>query len=682
MGTASVKFLWLLSSVVLGLRSFSIVADGAETLHREGPFDVVDLSQLSLEELGNITVTSVSRKSESLRSAPAAIAVISGDDIRRSGVTTLAEALRMAPGLQVAHANSRQWAISSRGFNDTFSNKLLVLMDGRTLYTSLFSGVFWEEVDTVLEDVDRIEVIRGPGATLWGANAVNGVINITTKSAKDTQGLLISGGGGVEERGFGTVRYGGRLGSNAYYRVYGKYANRDEFTLIDGGGGVGDSWWTSQEGFRLDWEPSEINRFTLQGDTYYDQLGVKLFRLASNPIGLAPRNSRPEAKGNNVLARWTHEFSGDSDMSVQVYYDRTDRGFGVGTEVRDTADLDVQHRFRIGERQEIVWGGGYRFSADEMTESPDFQMRDPSVKLHLGSAFVQDEIQLVPDRLHITVGTKVEHNDFTGFEVQPSGRLAWTPHERHTLWAAVSRAVRTPSRAERDISIFVDPGNLLPLVPVPVLTHVEGSRSFGSEDLLAYELGYRVQVTPRFSLDSAVFYNEYDHLRAQILDPIEFRQDPELHLFFPSRLNNDLFGETYGGELSATWQPIDVWRLRAGYSFLQMQLHTRGPTSSVTELEETANPHHQAFAWSDIDLGRNIEFGLGVRYVDGMRPQLVPPYTELDARLAWNPTDYCEVSVVGRNLLDSHHREFAPNLLTFRRIDVDRAIYGKVTLRF
>ena len=649
---------------------------------REQLFDAVNLSQLSLEDLGNISVTSVSRKSESMTRAPAAVAVISGDDIRRSGVTTLAEALRMVPGLQVAHANSRQWAISSRGFNDTFSNKLLVLMDGRTLYTSLFSGVFWEEVDTVLEDIDRIEVIRGPGATLWGANAVNGVISITTKSAKETQGVLISGGGGVEERGFGTVRYGGKLGSTAYYRVYGKYSNRDEFTLIDGGGGVGDSWWTSQGGFRVDWEPSEINQLTLQGDYYYDELGFKLFRLSSNPIGLTPKNSRVTSKGHNVLARWTHEFSSDSDMSVQIYFDRTNREFGIGAEVRDTADLDLQYRFPIGERQEIVWGGGYRFSADEMEESSEFQLLDPSVDLHLASAFVQDAIQLVPDRVTLTVGTKVEHNDFTGLEVQPSGRLAWTPHEKHTVWAAVSRAVRTPSRAERDISMFVDPGNLLPLSPLPILTSVAGSSMFGSEDLLAYELGYRVQITPRLSLDSAVFYNEYDHLRAQVLDPIEFRQDPELYLFFPSRLNNDLFGETYGGELSATWQPIDVWRLRAGYSFLQMQLHTRNATPSVTELEETANPHHQVFMWSDIDLGRRIELGLGLRYVDAMGPQLVPPYTELDTRLAWKPNDHCELSIVGRNILNPHHREFAPTLLTFRRINVDRAIYGKITLRF
>ncbi|MDA1274213.1 MAG: TonB-dependent receptor [Verrucomicrobia bacterium] len=648
----------------------------------QAALDVFELAQLSLEELGNIKVTSVSRKAENLSSAPAAIAVISGEDIRRSGVTTIAEALRMAPGLQVAHANSRQWAISSRGFNDTFSNKLLVLMDGRTLYTSLFSGVFWEEVDTVLEDVDRIEVIRGPGATLWGANAVNGVINITSKNAKDTQGILISGGGGIEERGFGTVRYGGQLASNVYYRVYGKYANHDEFTMIDGGAGVGDSWWSSQGGFRLDWEPSQDNRFTLQGDTYHNEFGTKLFLLSSNPIGLIPRNAHTDANGHNLVGRWTHALSGDSDLTMQVYYDKTDRGFGIGSEERDTADLDLQHRFHLGERQEIVWGAGYRFSADHMTESPDFQMRDPSVDFHLANIFAQDEIELVTDRLHLTLGTKLEHNDFTGFEVQPSGRLSWTPSHRHTVWTAISRAVRTPSRAERGVHMFVDPGSLLPLAPIPVLVSIDGSETFGAEDLIAYELGYRFQVTSRLSLDTAVFYNDYDNLRAQVARPIEFRLEPELHLLFPTELNNTLYGETYGGEIAMTWRLSDAWRFRSGYSFLQLQLHTQGPDPAVTEYEESASPHHQAFLWSDFDLGDSVELGVGLRYVDEMDPQLVPPYLELDARLAWRPNKHCELSIVGRNTLDSHHREFAPDLLTFRRVDVDRAVYGKVTLRY
>jgi iron complex outermembrane receptor protein len=672
-----------LAAVVILLFCGMLRVDRTAVAEDTSRAETASLLQLSLEDLGKIQVTTVSKKSESLSGAAAAIYVITQEDIRRSGVTMLPEALRMVPGLDVARANSRQWAISARGFNDTSANKLLVLMDGRTIYTPLFSGVFWEETDTALEDVDRIEVIRGPGATLWGANAVNGVINIITKSAKETQGTLISGGGGIEERAFGTVRYGGQAGTNVYYRVYGKYANHDEFTLRDGGGGAGDNWWTSQGGFRLDWEPSVQNHLTLQGDYHYDDLGGKFFlRSMTAPI-LVPANVRFKAEGGNILGRWTHEFSAESGMSVQMYYDRTDRGFGIGREIRDTVDLDAQHRFRLGDRQEIIWGGGYRFSADNIMGGPDFQVGDPSVGLKLANAFLQDEIALVPDRWHLTLGTKLEHNDFTGFEVQPSGRLAWTPHQDHTLWGSVSRAVRTPSRLERDFRLFIDPGSFLPPLPIPLLVSLDGNPDFRSEELLAYEIGYRARLHPRLSLDWTAFYNDYDHVRAIAERPFELMLSPAPHLFVPATIGNDLFGHAYGTEASMTWQPVDSWRLRAGYSYLHMDLETKGPTPSVTELvEEGGIAEQQFFLSSDVDLGRRVEGGIGVRYVDRRPLQTVSSYTELQIRLAWKPTRNCELSIVGRDLLDPHHREFAPGLLSFRRIEVDRAVYAKLTFRF
>jgi iron complex outermembrane receptor protein len=679
-GKVLLAILWVAAATLSGTRAEEISSAPAKQ-------ESVDLLQLSFEDLGKIKVTTVSRKSENLSGAAAAIHVITQEDVRRSGVTSLAEALRMAPGLDVARAGSRQWAISARGFNHTFANKLLVLMDGRTIYTPLFSGVFWEETDTVLEDLDRIEVIRGPGATLWGANAVNGVINIITKSSKETQGTLISGGGGFEERAFGTVRYGGRLGTNAYYRVYGKYADRDEFTMADGSG-ASDSWWTSQGGFRLDWEPSEMNRLTLQGDYYHADLGARVNVQSLNPPKLSHAPFRLKAEGANVLGRWTHDISASSDMSLQMSYDRTDRGFGIAREIRDTFDLDAQHRFHFGRRHEIVWGAGYRYSADDITESPDFTMRDPSVGLQLVSAFVQDAIALVPDHLHVTLGTKVEQNDFTGFEVQPSGRISWIPHERHTLWGAVSRAVRTPSRAERDVGIFTDPSPVLPPLPLPLVAPGAGNSDFRSEDLIAYEIGYRVSVHPRLSLDFAVFYNEYNHLNSVVAQPLQlqFSSGPTAtpYLVLPLVFGNDLHGETYGGELSALWQPVDHWRLRAAYTFLQMQLHTRGSVSSLSEANEGSSPHHQVSLWSDIDLGSHVEWGFGLRYVDRLPGllQRIPAYTELETRLAWKPTRHCELAIVGKNLLHAHHREYSPVEVTARNVAVDRAIYAKITLRF
>jgi iron complex outermembrane receptor protein len=672
-----------LALVVILLFVEMLSVESAAVAEDTSPSDTAKLLQMSFEELGKIQVTTVSKKSESLSGAAAAIYVITQEDIRRSGVTMLPEALRMVPGLDVARANSRQWAISARGFNDIFANKLLVLMDGRTIYTPLFSGVFWEETDTVLEDVDRIEVIRGPGATLWGANAVNGVINIISKSAKETQGTLISGGGGIEERAFGTVRYGGQAATNVYYRVYGKYADHDEFTLRDGGGGAGDNWWTSQGGFRIDWGPSAQNHLTLQGDYHYDDLGGKFFlRSMTSPV-LVPANARFKAEGANILGRWTHEFSGESEMSAQMYYDRTDRGFGVGREIRDTVDVDAQHRFHLGDRQEVIWGGGYRFSADNIMGGPDFQVGDPTVALKLASVFLQDDIALVPERLHLTLGTKLEHNDFTGLEMQPSGRVAWTPNHAHTVWGSVSRAVRTPSRLERDFQVFVDPGSFLEPLPIPLLVAIAGNPDFRSEELLAYEIGSRVQLHARLSLDWTAFYNDYDHVRAIAERPFELRVSPSPHLFVPATISNDLAGHAYGTEATVTWQPVDAWRLRAGYSYLEMDLKMKGPRPSVTELvEEGGIAEQQFFLSADADLGRHIEWGVGVRYVDRRPLQTVSSYTALQTRLAWKPTRNCELAIIGRDLLDPHHREFAPGLLSFRRIEVDRAVYAKLTFRF
>lgn len=681
---------WQRTRLVAGLVMTCLFAElparGSEPIAASPRPNPPDLLELSLEDLGQIKITSVSRKSQSLSGAATAIHVITQEDIRRSGVNSLPEALRMAPGLDVALAGSRKWAISSRGFNSTFANKLLVLMDGRTIYSPLFSGVFWEETDTVLEDVDRVEVIRGPGATVWGANAVNGVINIITKSAKETQGTLISGGGGIEERAFATVRYGGQLATNVYYRVYGKYANRDEFTLA--GKGAGDSWWMAQDGFRLDWDVSDINRLTLQGDYYNGELDGKFYKHSLTPPSYGPVSLPSTAQGANILSRWTHEFSADSDMSLQMYYDRTDRVYGIAGEIRDTFDLDAQHRFHLGDRHEIVWGGSYRFSADEIKENPDFQMRDPSVGLQFVSAFVQDDITLVRDRLHLTLGTKVEHNDFTGLEVQPSGRVAWTPHNNHTVWGAVSRAVRTPSRSERGISVYGNIQPLLPPLPLPVLAPGVGNPDFVSEELLAYEIGYRVMPHPRLSLDCAAFYNDYDRLQSVTALPIELRFSPEPsptpYLVFPLTFGNGIFGENYGAELSATWQPLDAWRLRTAYTFLRTHLGTVPNSGTLSETREGTSPRHQVSLWSDADLGRHVEWGLGLRYVDRLTSvlQQVPSYYEMEARLAWKPTRNFELAIVGRNLLHSHHREFESPLITVRNVEVDRSIYGKITLRF
>jgi len=403
--TCHVFRLGLTSIISIGF-ALAILASSAFSQISDTNSSPSALKKLSLEELMHIEVTSVSRSPERLFDAASAVQVITGDDVRRSGATSIPEALRLAPNLDVAQVNSHDWAISARGFNNTIANKLLVMIDGRTVYTRLYAGVFWDVQNVLLEDLDRIEVVSGPGGTLWGANAVNGVINIITKSAKDTQGTYLSGAGGSLLQDFGAARYGGSIGTNLYYRVYGQRFDRNS-TVFPSGQDAADSSEMTQGGFRLDWYPSDGNTLTLQGDAY-----------GGNEQG---QPSDTTLNGQNVLGRWTHTFSPESDLQVQTYFDRTWRRIpGTFAEDLKTYDFDFQHRFALGERQSIVWGAGYRLMQDEVENSPALAFLPPNRNLQLFSGFLQDEITLIPERLKFTAGTKVEHNDFSGVEVQPS----------------------------------------------------------------------------------------------------------------------------------------------------------------------------------------------------------------------------------------------------------------------
>jgi iron complex outermembrane receptor protein len=611
------------------------------------------LKKLSLEQLMDVEVTSVSKRAEKLSETASAIQVITGEDIRRSGASSLPEALRLASNLEVAQVDSRQWAISARGFNSTSANKLLVLIDGRAVYTPLYAGVFWDVQDTMLEDIDRIEVISGPGATLWGANAVNGVINITTRSAKDTQGLLLLGGGGTELRDFGGFRYGGALASNVFYRVYGKYFDRDSAVLPSGQDAT-NNWRMGQGGFRLDREDSDVNLLTLQGDVYSGRIAQ---------AGL----DDTAVSGGNVLGRWTHRMSLDSDFKLQFYYDRTHRFVpGTFTEDLNTYDADFQHRALLGERNDIVWGLGYRLLDDKVGNTPALAFLPAKVSRQVFSAFGQDEIALVKDRLHLTLGTKIEHNDYTGFEFQPSGRLAWNVSQGQTLWGAISRAVRTPSRIDRE---FYAPGS-------PPFVVLVGGTNFVSEELLAYELGYRLQPIQRLSLSLAGFYNDYDNVRSveQLSPPAPF----------PITLANRQRGNSYGAEFTADYRATDWLRLRAGYTELQIHIRPKSGSTDVSKGSvESSDPNHQFFLRSSLDLPGHFQFDAALRYVTHLANQGVPAYAELDARLAWEPIPKLEFSIVGQNLLHHRHPEFGAQTGPMAAPqDVERGVYGKALWRF
>ncbi len=628
-----------------------------------------DFAELTPEQLMNIKVTSPTKHAESLFSSATAIHVLTEEDIDRSGANSIADALRNSPGLSVARMDSHTWAITSRGFNSELASKLLVLMDGRSVYTPLNAGVYWDAQDTVLEDIDRIEVIRGSGGTLWGANAVNGVINITTKSARETQGLLASGGGGNLERAFGSVRYGGQLGSNAYYRVYGKFTDRDDFKLTTGGD-AGDSWRKEQGGFRVDWYPAEENHLTLQGDLYEGREHQTRTTALPLPQFFETVNYNDRFAGQNVLGRWTREFSPESELKVQLYYDRTERENAVPLESRQMVDFDAQHRFGLGSIQEITWGLGYRWTGDRMRTNFALGFDSTTRDVHLFSSFVQDEITLIQDRVHLTIGSKFEHNDYTGFEAQPSARLSWTPNERQTLWAAVSRAVRTPSRAEDDVSILRPAG-------VGIYAGLRGDPSQRSEDLMAYELGYRVIPCKQFSLDIAAFYNEYRHLRT--VEPGATLAPAVATLYSASLLK----GESYGTEVSAKTQIADWWQWSANYTYLRIFVHPAGIGAFPTEsLFEGGDPQHQFALRSMIDLPGDVQFDSTMSYVDNLKATGVPSYVALDLRIAWRPTKNVELALIGQSLLDNQHPESVPISNTAPRTEVPRSIFGKLSIRF
>lgn len=612
------------------------------------------LKKLSVEQLMDIEVTSVSRRSEKLTETASAIQVITQEAIHRSGATSLPEALRLASNLEVAQIDANQWAISARGFNSTTSNKLLVLIDGRTVYTPLYAGVFWDMQDTLLEDIERIEVISGPGATLWGANAVNGVINVTSKRAQDTQGILVTAAAGNELRRAGSLRFGSKLTDDMHYRVYAKYSDRDDIALPNGND-ITNTGQRAQGGFRLDGALSERDTLTIQGDGYSGQIAQ-------------PAVADINISGINLLGRWSRTLAEQSDVKVQTYFDRTHRRIPNSiTEDLDTYDIDFQHRLPVGQRHDIVWGLGYRFINDRIKNPVTLGFLPANVTRQWFSGFVQDGIVLVPDKLHLTIGSKLEHNEYTGFELQPSVRLAWRATEQHTVWTAISRAVRTPSRIDGELYA---PSN-------PPFTLLQGNPGFESEKLISYELGYRAQALDRLTAAVSTFYNDYDDIRS-----LERINPPAP---FPVYIGNGLTGKSYGVELTADYQVHEMWQLHAGYTELRVLLRRKpGSTDTNTSSSESRDPEQFWSLRSSLDLRGNLQLDANFRHVSQIANQNVPAYGELDVRLAWRARPNLEFSVVGQNLLHSQHAEFGTNSanLVSTRKEIERSLYGKMSWDF
>lgn len=626
-----------------------------------------DLGKLSLESLGNI-VTSVSKKPEDSFRSAAAIYVITNEDIKLSGATHIAEALRGVPGLDVARFDSSNWAISSRGFNAFFANKLLVLVDGRTIYTPLFSGVYWDIQNIPLEDIERIEVIRGPGATQWGANAVNGIINIITKNSSSTQGLYANMIKGTTDNALLDVRYGGKVGEHAYYRAYAKYDDRNATKTTTGLSGNND-WYNAKAGFRSDWTINDKRKITLQGDIYNANIGLDLgIPSLTDPSGINSYHDHIRSRGMNLLGRWEEKHSDTLQSTFQAYIDFQSPDYSSLKQDIYTYDIDYQTAWKINERNDFLWGAGARYISADLVGSNTIFANKPSVSQSILNTFLQDQIAIIPKELYLTLGSKFEHNSFSGYEIEPSVRISWSPDNKQTVWGAISRAVRTPSITEHSNMAL----NLLALPPDMV--QARSSHSFESEELTAYEIGYRIKPINNLTIDSAAFINDYSKLATLEPGAID-------GIYIPYYYSNFGEGKAYGFETSALWDVTSRWSLLGNYSYINLLLDNRNTQDTTFRGQEGNIPHHKFMVRSQVFLPYDLRLINTGYYTGRLSNQVVASYFRFDTQILWKATDRLELALVGQNLLDDEHPEFgAPPDGTAN--EIPRAVYGRITFRY
>lgn len=620
---------------------------------QEDTLSTTEIKRLSLEDLMNIEVTSVSRRPEDIREVASAIQVITQQDIRNSGVKTLPEALRLANNLQVGQVNASQWAISSRGFTNVLANKLLVLIDGRTVYTPLYAGVFWDIQNLILEDIDRIEVISGPGGTQWGANAVNGVINIITKSSRDTRGVFAEAVTGTTVEGLGSVRYGGNLSENVTFRMFGTGFKMGNTIEANTGQESKDNWSSIHGGFQVDWAVSDKSNLTLQQNIY---------KTRPNPNAIATIG---KAIGDNTILRWNQKSSEKYDFQLQAYYDYTERHYptGLGERLR-IYDIDWDNRLRVGDRHMLSFGTNIRIRDHKVDNLPLSKFLPAERYMNLFSVFVQDQISFADGKVRFTLGSKLEHNNYTGIEIQPSARVSITAAKNQTFWAAVSRAVKTPSRLDEDIAIYANPTTLF----------FSGGENFKSETLVAYEAGWRSQLLEKVSVSLSTFYNQYDFIRSA--------EPPTPPAKFPAiTLANGVKGTSYGAELAGTYKVNEWWYMKGGYTWFRKDLEVKPTSRDLNNASAESNdPGYQLQVQSNIKFSQRFDFGATYRYIDDLPKPYVPAYGSLDLRLGVKFLDFFEFNLVGQNLLDDKHREFIPSSPSPRQIE--RGVYGRLTFRY
>lgn len=656
--------LYLIPSIICFGSSYSLAAEN---------LDLDKLLDTPIKDLTKMEVTSVSKRAEKASEAAAAIFVITQEDIRRSGSNSIPEVLRIVPGVQVSRINSGWWSITARGNSEAFGNKLLVLIDGRSIYNPLFSGVLWDEQSTPLEDIERIEVIRGPGSTLYGANAVNGVINIITKNTKDTQGNLASAGAGSYDKFSGTYRYGGKLKEDTY-RAYVNHYNQGDSNIYSLSDANSDAFDITRSGVRLDGNDKSNNlEYSFSSDFYKGEHKLPFVALSAvNGTGIEDGSQKHSIFGGNVIGKIEKKLDSGADVQFQAYYDFTGRDANTFGYKIHTLDLDGQENINLSDNHQFMWGLGYRVVYAELDNSLAVNYNNSFVTTNLFSGFAQDKIQILPDELYLTIGSKLEHNIYTGVEVEPNARVTWLPTQTQTVWGAVTRSVRSPSIAENEIS------QALQGTPIG-LVYYKGNHDVVSEKMIAYELGYRNQLSGKFSVDATGFINDYSDLRT-------FESDGGAPL--PTLdIRNKAYGLTRGLELSSNWQVSNDWNLSASYSYLDMDIKLKdGSTDTVGKSDDGTSPNNMFNVRSHYKIDDKWETDQALYYVDGIDagladPRSVKDYLRFDARIGYKPTDGVDLSLVGQNLFDNQHQEFGSAPYS-QPAEIPRAVFGKVTVRF
>ena len=655
-------------SLLFLFRSISILADPIVSAN------TINLEQMDIEDLMKVEVTTSGRKAQQNFSVPAAITVITQEDIRRSGANSIPEALRGVPGVDVARINANQWAVSIRGFNGRFADKLLVMINGRSIYSNYFSGVFWEEQDVLLPDVERIEVIRGPGGTLWGANAVNGIINIITKSSSDTKGDLVQVSAGNEQSGTYGFRHGGGIGKKGSFRIWGSFTGIGA-SVTPAGDSAHDGWSSLRGGFRSDWKSGEEESFTLEGNLFHNRVEEMLPIISLTPPELKISDKTSPMKGYDLQGRWTKHFANQAEISIQAFVDSNSMTNFLADLKSNTFDLDVQHRFAVQGQHFVMLGVGYRHIHNRLDANADYYSIPPSADYNLFNSFIQDEI-LLKKNVKLTVGSKFEHNSFTGFEWQPSVRIACTPDQKHTLWAAFTRSLRTVAQADTNSHANFGVG----LAPdgTTLLYTSNGNPNLQAQVVQSYELGYRMETSSQLMADFTAFYNHYRKVRA-INDGIPFFDpSPVPHVVVPLYFSNSFGADTFGLESTLHWKPTSKWSTNLSWTLLS---DVRDGERAGIHVETLNYPHNQISLKSHLDLPNHFELDTSLYWTSRINDLAVPSNTRLDCRLGWRPSSSFELSLVGQNLLTNHTQEFGFFDLTNNSI-IQRSVSGIATWHF